>query len=125
LNLEKQSASNDTLGGRLVHARETLDISISQLARRLGVETKTLQAWETDRSEPRSNKLLTIAGILNISPAWLLTGEGERPGEGAADRELQQMGNSVKRLRGRVAKIADELGNLEERLADLSGKNLS
>jgi transcriptional regulator with XRE-family HTH domain len=54
-------------------------LTTSQLARRLGIKTETLHDWETDRSEPRSNRLLTLAGVLNVSPTWLLTGAGEAP----------------------------------------------
>ena len=37
---------------------------------------KTLHNWETDRSEPRANKLPLLAGVLSIPPLWLLNGEG-------------------------------------------------
>jgi transcriptional regulator with XRE-family HTH domain len=73
------SGSADTLGGRIVYAREAQELTTSQLARRLGIKTETLHDWETDRSEPRSNRLLTLAGVLNVSPTWLLTGAGEAP----------------------------------------------
>ncbi len=48
-----------------------------QLARRLGVKKETVAAWENDLSEPRANKLSMMAGLLNVSIIWLLTGEGE------------------------------------------------
>ena len=80
---KEHSGSADTLGGRIVHARELQDLTTAQLARRVGVKTATLHEWETDRSEPRSNRLLTLAGMLNVSPTWLLTGEGESFSAGA------------------------------------------
>ena len=33
-------------------------------------------AWEADQSEPRANKLVALAGILNVSPTYLLSGLG-------------------------------------------------
>ena len=57
-----------TLGGRISMARETSGLSVDQVVKRLGVRATTYEAWEADRSEPRANKLVALAGILNISP---------------------------------------------------------
>jgi HTH-type transcriptional regulator, cell division transcriptional repressor len=70
----------DTMGGRLSRARDALGLSTAQLARRLGVQTATISAWETDRSQPRANRLSMLAGVLNVSPSWLLYGVGTAPG---------------------------------------------
>lgn len=112
----EHSASADTLGGRIVVARETQDLTTSQLARRMGVKTETLQEWETDRSEPRPNRLLTLAGILNVSPTWLLTGEGEAPAEALTATEMMQIRDSVLRMREQVLAVVDELDQLQRRL---------
>ena len=66
-----------TFGDRLVAARDAAQLSQQQLSKHLGVRLKTLKSWENDSSEPRSNKLSMIAGVLNVSLIWLLTGEGE------------------------------------------------
>ena len=65
-----------TLGGRLFQARETAGMTVSQVIHRLGVRKATYLAWEADRSEPRANKLVALAGILNVSPTYLLSGLG-------------------------------------------------
>ena len=65
-----------TMGGRIQKAREARGLTISQLARRTGILSKTLHNWETDRSEPRANKLQLLAGVLSVPPLWLLNGEG-------------------------------------------------
>ena len=65
-----------TMGGRIQKAREARGLTISQLARRTGVLSKTLHNWETNRSEPRANKLQLLAGVLSVPPLWLLNGEG-------------------------------------------------
>lgn len=103
---------DDTLGGRIVSAREAVGLTTAQLARRLGVKSVTLQNWETDRSEPRSNKLFMLAGLLNVSPTWLINGLGEPPSEdldASDDRtalreqlvdirnQLQRLGDSIDR----------------------------
>lgn len=117
--LDDQSKSDDradTLGGRIVTAREAQDLTTSQLARRLGVTSSTMRDWETDRSEPRSNRLITLAGVLNVSPSWLLTGMGERPSDTLSETELQQLQDSIGRIREQAMQIVGELDELETRL---------
>lgn len=68
--------AEDTLGGRIQKARAARGLSTAQLARRLGILSKTIQNWEADRSEPRANKLQMLAGVLSVPLLWLLDGEG-------------------------------------------------
>jgi len=110
------SAFEDTLGGRIVHAREAQDLTTSQLARRLGVKTSTLHGWENDRSEPRPNRLLTLAGILNVSPTWLLIGDGTSPTDVMSETEMMHIRGTVERLRDQALSLASELQQLKDRL---------
>ena len=52
-----------TLGGRVFQAREAAGMTVAQVINRLGVRKATYMAWEADRSEPRANKLVALAGI--------------------------------------------------------------
>ena len=113
---EDHSGSADTLGGRIVFAREAQELTTSQLARRLGIKTETLHDWETDRAEPRSNRLLTLAGMLNVSPTWLLTGAGEAPVDTLTETEMMHIRESVERMREQVMTVVDELEQLQKRL---------
>ena len=65
---------SNTLGGRIEEARSSLGWTTRQLATRAGVKTATIDNWERDRSEPRSNKLVMLAGILNVPLLWLIEG---------------------------------------------------
>jgi transcriptional regulator with XRE-family HTH domain len=112
----EHSGFADTLGGRIVYAREAQDLTTSQLARRMGVKTETLQGWETDRAEPRSNRLLTLAGMLNVSPTWLLTGAGESPVDSLTETEMMHIRDSVVRMREQVLTLVEELEQLQKRL---------
>jgi transcriptional regulator with XRE-family HTH domain len=107
----------DTLGGRIVYAREAAELTTSQCARRLGVKSATLQGWESDRAEPRPNQLLTMAGMLNVSPTWLLTGAGESPIDTLDETEMMHIRGVVERLRDQALTIVQELEQLEKRLA--------
>ncbi len=72
---EKKQSENNTLGGRLQTIRNAKNLTVEQLARRTGVIGKTLTNWETDRSEPRGNKLQMLAGVLGVPANWLLYGD--------------------------------------------------
>lgn len=72
-------AEDDTLGGRISLARDAADLSIDETARILGVENETWCNWENDRALPRSNRLDMMAGVLQVSLAWLLSGRGLGP----------------------------------------------
>ncbi|PRD55541.1 transcriptional regulator [Phyllobacterium myrsinacearum] len=76
---------DDTLGGRISLAREYMQISSEQAASQLGVATSTWKSWERDRAAPRSNRLAMMAGILAVTPVWLLTGMGSGPNESVGD----------------------------------------
>jgi transcriptional regulator with XRE-family HTH domain len=110
------SGSADTLGGRIVNAREAQDLSTSQLARRMGIKADTLNDWETDRAEPQSNRLRTLAGILDVSPAWLMTGAGKDPFDSLTAAEMTQIRDSVHSMREQVLTLAEELEQLQRRL---------
>ena len=75
----EQNNQDATLGGRISLAREASGLTVAQVLKRLGVRVATYSAWETDRSEPRANKLVALAGILNVSPTYLLSGLGAQP----------------------------------------------
>ncbi|MEH6633607.1 MAG: helix-turn-helix domain-containing protein [Halopseudomonas aestusnigri] len=63
-----------TMGERIQTARKSKGLSPSQLARRVSVKVATLNNWESDRSEPRANKLVSLAGVLSVNMIWLLEG---------------------------------------------------
>jgi transcriptional regulator with XRE-family HTH domain len=67
--------TQSTLGERIERARSAKGLSSSQLARRVGIASKTLAHWEADRSEPRANKLAMLAGMLDVPVVWLLAGD--------------------------------------------------
>ncbi|KQI67817.1 XRE family transcriptional regulator [Loktanella sp. 3ANDIMAR09] len=109
-----------TFGDRLTAARDAAGMSVSDLAKKLGVKTGTVNAWEEDLKEPRANRLSMMAGMLNVSLGWLLTGEGE--GVAAPDDvvsippEISELLSQMRDLRVSIARDADKLARLEKRL---------
>ncbi|MFQ5622926.1 MAG: multiprotein-bridging factor 1 family protein [Paracoccaceae bacterium] len=108
-----------TFGDRVAAARERLGLSQERLARKLGVKTKSLQSWEEDRSEPRANKLQMLAGVLNVSIIWLMSGEGGDlepaldTGEGA---DLRECLGELRSIRNEYRNLNERMGRLEKRL---------
>ena len=77
-----------TLGGRVCQSREAAGMTVGQVISRLGVRKTTYLAWEADRSEPRANKLVALAGILNVSPTYLLSGLGRATPQPPKPRQI-------------------------------------
>ena len=113
-----------TFGDRLADARAALGLSQKDLARQLGVREKTLDSWENDLSEPRANRLSILAGLLNVSLRWLLTGEGEglaAPDTAAPPADSTEILSDLRQLQSDMARCADRLGRIEKRLRTRGG----
>ena len=65
-----------TLGERICNARQAAGLTLNLASHLAGVKASTLRDWERDRSEPRVNKLVALAGIFGVSPTHLLAEEG-------------------------------------------------
>jgi transcriptional regulator with XRE-family HTH domain len=114
--------ADDTLGGRLAHARDAAGLTTKELAARLGVASKTVANWESDRAEPRSNRLSRLAGLLGVSPTWLLAGRGAAPRDtgGAADSgELQ---GEIVRIKAEATRLVERIESLGAQLASGGGR---
>ncbi|SDN46829.1 Transcriptional regulator, contains XRE-family HTH domain [Lutimaribacter pacificus] len=109
-----------TFGDRLAAAREAAGMTQKQMARRLGVKLGTLTAWENDMSEPRANRLQMMAGILNVSIMWLLTGEGDGlaapEDETTIPPEVNDLLVEIRDLKAQITASAERLGRLEKQL---------
>ena len=110
----------DTFGGRLQRAREASDLSVKDLAWRLGVMTKTVQGWECDRDQPSSHRMTKLAGLTNVSLSWLMHGIGEGPTDDTSDgalpadvdrqlTELRQLHAQTGQLIGKIQSDLDRL----------------
>ncbi|MEL0436340.1 helix-turn-helix domain-containing protein [Phycobacter sp. K97] len=112
-----------TFGDRVAAAREAAGMNQAQLARRLGVKKSTLMGWEQDISEPRANKLSMMAGLLNVSMTWLLTGEGEgmsEPNEMDLDiGDFASVLSELRDLRADLRASSERAARLEKKLRTL------
>lgn len=113
--------SNDaaTFGDRVAAAREAQGLSQKNLSKKLGIGLKTLEGWENDMAEPRANKLQMLAGVLNVSLSWILTGDGQAPEDVLSEDDqldLVDLMTEMRVLRTQMAQAADRMGVLEKRL---------
>lgn len=113
-------STDDTLGGRIAEARDRVSLSAEEVASRIGVTTETFAEWENDRAEPRANKLVTLAGVLGVSPAWLLSGAGDGPDHVSFGEAIVGVSREIHRLRALSGEIGAALDALQVRLDTLA-----
>ena len=113
-----------TLGGRIYASRQNAGMSLNLAARLLGVKSSSLKSWENDRSAPRVNKLVALAGLLGVSPTHFLAEEGNdgvdvSAIEGRRDKlveilkeEMSYAREQKKQLNERLSKIDDLIKKL-------------
>ena len=111
-----------TFGDRLAAGREAAGMSQSAMAKRLGVKVSTLRKWEDDLAEPRANRLSMMSGLLGVSMRWLITGDGQGvagPDAGPLEADKQAILNELREVRSVLLAKAEQVGNLEKRLAKM------
>lgn len=119
-----------TFGDRLTAAREAAGLSGTELARRLGVNRRTVAAWEQDQAEPRANRMQMLAGLLNVSLRWLMSGEGPGVAPPVSDESgappppaaLEAIQAEMRALRGLLAQVEDRTRRLDRRIAEAMGQ---
>ena len=113
-----------TFGDRLEAARKNANLSQRELAKHIGIKNSTLQNWEDDVTEPRANKLNTLAGMLNVSLMWLINGEGDglegSDENSVSDANLDAALIEIRELRVQMMHSANRLAKLEKRLRNKS-----
>ena len=103
-----------TIGERLIEAREAKELTVSQLARRLGVKAETLKNWEAGQSGPRPNRLVMLAGLLDVPVSWLIEGSPEHLPTHISATKADVVAQKLER----VVTMQTELGNLLAEIAE-------
>lgn len=120
-----QAAKPHPLGQRIKQQRQRLGLSVAELARRAGVTRDTLAAWESGATTPRANRLLTLAGVLETSIAWLLEGEDTSIPTPATtgNAETAALREQLAQARELAHSLTTILDSLQTRLNELEGSN--
>lgn len=114
-NVLSPSEPETTLGERLQKARESAGLSLALAAHLAGVKPATLRDWERDRSAPRVNKLVNLAGILGVSPTYLMAEEGQSDNPVATSRGRQE--KLLNQLKAEIRDIDSQQQELTKRLS--------
>lgn len=121
--LEQNDYFNETVatfGDRLEAAREAKGLSLEGLAEKLGVDARTVEAWENDADAPRANRVQMLAGLLNVSIVWLISGESNGTTHVADTYERPTAINNalgeIAQVRASLAIALEKLEELEHRL---------
>ena len=113
-NVLSPSEPETTLGERLQKARESAGLSLAMASHLAGVKPTTLRDWERDRSAPRVNKLVNLAGILGVSPTHLMAEEGQSDNPASTSRGRQE--KLLNQLRAEISDIEAQQIELTARL---------
>jgi transcriptional regulator with XRE-family HTH domain len=117
ITMLRRSQDNDTLGGRIWRARDALGMPARELADRLGVHVDTVSAWERDRSEPRTSRLFMLAGVLGVTPAWLIAGLGDAPKDELNGSPAAALLSQIAHIRSLHEQTGKAIAALEAELA--------
>ena len=112
-NVLTTSEEQMTLGGRIYASRQNAGMSLHMAANLLGVKYSTLKSWENDRSEPRVNKLVALAGILGVSPTHFLAEEGNDGATVAAIKDRRS--KLIDMLKEEISYVHEQQKQLNQR----------
>jgi len=112
-----------TFGDRLEAAREAKGLTVEGLAEKIGVGARAIEAWESDADTPRSNRIQMLAGLLNVSIVWLISGEGNGTSQ-VADTYERPLGvndalGEISQMKATLSGVLEKLDQLEKRLQEI------
>ncbi len=124
--LDKSDHFNEavaTFGDRLQAAREAKGLTAESLAEKIGVDVGEIEIWESDADAPRANRIQMLAGLLNVSIVWLISGESSGTSN-VADTYQRPAGindalGEISQVKAILSGLIDKLEKLEERLQEV------
>jgi transcriptional regulator with XRE-family HTH domain len=106
-----EDLAQEQMGMRIAIARKEKKLSREELANRMGIKSGTVKLWEDGRRAPRTNQLLTLCGLLDVTTHWLL--------EGRVDEAMTHHGDAAYALHGRVQHMKATLEDLSRQIDEL------
>lgn len=79
------------LGSRIQALRRERGLTLSELARRLGVSKPTVWAWEQGKARPVDSRIAPLAEVLGVDAQTLVLGSGEGGGSELVARARNQI----------------------------------
>lgn len=104
---------NSTFSNRIATARKDAEMTVAEVSRLIAVKADTYKKWELGTTQPRANKLVTLAGVLNVAPVWLLDGNDEYHTDDLDKRQkIEQLSLRIEQMQSmqnRMITMLDEL----------------
>jgi len=63
-----------TISERIFERLKQLSMSQKEFSEETGIQQSTISEWKKNKTNPSSEKILTICKVLDVSPEWLLSG---------------------------------------------------
>ena len=68
-----------TVSERIFERLNQLSMTQKEFSDRTGILPSTISEWKKNKTNPSSEKILTICKVLDVSPEWLLSVKGSDP----------------------------------------------
>ena len=107
-------SSNPEFGNRLRDAMANKGYSAADTARLIGVTEKTVKRWVAGNSEPRSNRMQMLSGVLGVPLMWLINGGAQFEQEVTPLSQIERLGQKLERM----TELQHELMVLSSEVAD-------
>lgn len=102
---------------RIKKIRKDAGLTQEKFAERLGIKRNTVATYETGKSEPMDNIVISMCREFSISENWLRTGIGEMKKSLTKNQEIGAFANEVMKLPDEAFKkrFIDALKKLDEK----------
>ncbi|MFT5658371.1 MAG: transcriptional regulator with XRE-family HTH domain [Gammaproteobacteria bacterium] len=111
-----------TLANRITTARADASLSIAEVSSLTAVKQETYLKWESGAIQPRANKLVTLAGVLNVVPAWLLDGDNDFLQDLSREEKIVQLSQRIEQMKSMQTRMITMLDELMSDLDDASSR---
>jgi len=116
--------NNHALAKRIQEARASAQLSIMEVSSLVAVKPETYKRWESGASKPRINKLTTLAGLLAVSPGWLLSGDEEHLSTLNANDQAALLRDRIEQMAAIQKRMQVMLDELSCDLDDFTGTDI-
>ncbi len=116
------------IGRKIAQARREKNLTQEQLAELMNVSRQTVSRWESQTAYPEMEKLVNLAGILDVSCDYLLNDKNNEPGvavqkavENPVSRLLLEAKNRTVHIQFYDDAIEFDIGGGKKKIIDFDG----
>ena len=112
--------ANNAFAKRVAIARVEANLSVEDISRLVAVKPETYMKWESGAKQPRANKLVTLAGVLQVVPVWLLDGDDDFLQNLSKEDKIVQLSQRIEQMKSMQNRMITMLDELTCELDDVS-----